>query len=239
MDPMRLSVSALLALALVGCGNGDTGGGPDAGGQFPDAAPGCADPTSVLPNDWRPIAAVSGGAVENAAAGSVVTTTVDASAGGFGASGNNPYVYLDLSSGQAVKVDIDDVASYGSTDWDLAFKRFVIRSNGGDSGPGGVQVARVVASSLEEVTQPPPASIFASDNFATPTCQYIGDQIGAPTTAFTDWYDIDDTILSPLALVYVVRLRDGSQIKLQIETYYGDAADPQKSAVFRFRWAPL
>jgi hypothetical protein len=240
MDRMRLLLCALLAFAVTGCGTGDTGGGgPDAAAGAPDAAPGCPDPTSALPQDWRPIASVSGGAVESAAASGVTTTTVDASAGGFGNSGDEPYVYLDLSGSETAKVAIDDVTSYGSTDWDIALKRFVIRANGGDSGPGGVAVSRVVAGSIEEVTSEPAAQTFVADNFASPSCTFLGDQIGAPTTAFTDWYDIENTILTPRALVFVVRLRDGSLVKLEIETYYGDPADPNKSAIFRFRSAPL
>ena len=62
------------------------------------------------------------------------TLFVDASAGGPDAKDENPWLYVALSSGQAVA--LTDPQALESQAWDLAFKRNLIRTNGGDSGPG-------------------------------------------------------------------------------------------------------
>src|SRR3989339_223393 len=73
--------------------------------------------------------------------GGVFQTTVDAKAGGMNQSVNNPYVYVSFKDGS--HVDINDLEAKTSTEWDMAFKRAVIRVNGGDSGPGQGAIAIV------------------------------------------------------------------------------------------------
>lgn len=67
---------------------------------------------------------------------------VNASAGGFGATPDNPdnkFVYVDLDQGEVL--DIDDDAATTNLAWDIAFKRFNVICNGGVSGPGTVGTA--------------------------------------------------------------------------------------------------
>lgn len=77
---------------------------------------------------------------------------IDATAGGAGAVGR-PFTYVTLPADDtaeaAVRVDFngdgtrdaaDDAAAAQGGDWHLAFKRFEIRTNGGTSGAGNVQV---------------------------------------------------------------------------------------------------
>jgi hypothetical protein len=236
-----LPLSVLLALATA-CGGDD--GATDGAGS-PDGSPGadasaCPAPQDLLPPGWTPVTSVSGGAVASEAEGAGVTITkVDASAGGFMNSASEPFVYLDFSSGQAVKVSIDDAAAFSSDAWDLALKRYVIRANGGDSGPGGVEVAEVSGETIESVTVEPEASRFGTDRWTSASCTYLSDEIGGPLTRFSRWFSVDAGILSPEPFVYVVRLRGGDLIKLEIESYYADDADPDKSAVYDLRWSPL
>lgn len=236
--PFLFSVVVLMAASA--CDDPmDPGGGPAAdaapGG---DAAGGC-DPRTVLPTGWQPVAKVSAGAVSSTSAAGVHTTSVDATAGGFGNSAGEPFVYLSFTGGTAAKVTLDDPSSFDSDEWDLAFKRYVIRANGGDSGPGDVAVAAVPASNLDAVTEMPSAASFGLDDFATDDCTLVSDQLGAPLTAIGVWYSASNGHLDPLPTVYVVKLRDGSHIKLKIVTYYGDPADPSRSAYFKLDWAPL
>jgi hypothetical protein len=234
----RFASAFVVALLLVpACGGDDSAVSPDANPNAPDGASAC-DPTTVLPAGWTPVAKVSAGAVTSTGTGTI-TTTVDATAGGFNMSSTEPYVYVSFEGGAAAKVSIDDPTSYGSSDWDLAFKRYVIRGNGGDSGPGGVQVAPVNAATLAEVTTVPPAQSFAVDDWTDANCALVPDLVGSPVTAFNPWYDASSGMLTPLQKVYVVKLRDGSTIKLRIVTYYGDPADASKSAVLKLEWAAL
>ncbi len=59
--------------------------------------------------------------------GDVVTLTVDATS-------RDAFVYVDLDNAEVL-----DASSADSSDWELALRRFVIRTNGGTSGPGSVQ----------------------------------------------------------------------------------------------------
>ncbi len=63
---------------------------------------------------------------------------IDASAGGLGASPEDPknkYTYFSFSSGGVL--DLGDEAAKTSQDWDIAFKRSSIKLNGSFSGPKG------------------------------------------------------------------------------------------------------
>ncbi len=237
----RLGSSLLVGLVLVvGCGSPD-GGNPGDDVQLPDAGAACSDPRAALPDGWKPVAHVSSGAVTSGpgAAAGVTASTIDATAGGFGNSASEPFVYLKFGNGTLEKVAIDDTQSYTSTAWDVAFKRYVIRANGGDSGAGGVRVAGVDPASLADVSAAPPESAFREDDWTTDACAPILDTLGAPVTAVGTWYIANNMRLDPQPKVYVVRRADGTSFKLHVLTYYGDAADANKSAFFRVEWAPL
>lgn len=63
--------------------------------------------------------------------------TLDATAGGFGA--NDPRsraAYFDLDTGTVV--DINDEEAKANAVWDISVKRYEVKLNGGDVGPGGV-----------------------------------------------------------------------------------------------------
>lgn len=83
----------------------------------------------------------SGNAGDNGGDTNVLkTVTLDASAGGFGATKDNPknkYTYFNLKTGQ--EVDLTDAAASQSSDWHIAFKRTATKLNGGVSGPASVK----------------------------------------------------------------------------------------------------
>ncbi|HVK78652.1 MAG TPA: HmuY family protein [Kofleriaceae bacterium] len=251
---MRTSSLTSLALALVAvptliaCGSvdGDDGAGDGDGDGTIDAAlpidaAGTCDPATALPTQWRPIAMVSTGAVTATAAGGVTTATVDATAGGTAGAADNPYIYVDLINGS--RVDVSDVQAASSTAWHVALKRSSIKLNGGDSGPGNVQGAKVAAASLAEVTAAP--ATLASDDWATDDCMLNALPGGEPATVMGDWYDydVDTHQLAPKAEVWVLKLGGGGggaqTRKLRIVSYYGDAANPMRGAYYRLEWAPL
>lgn len=176
-----------------------------------------------------------------------VVIVVDASAGGYLAAGTNPYIYLSLS--QNSRVDVSDVQADYSTEWDVAFKRDIIRSNGGDSGPASAEVAALVGADFDAVTASDATDApFARDRFVAPdTCQPIADEVGKPLTAFAGWYDYAPAsmTLTPSDRVYLVRAADGSTLyKLKITGYYLDVPDGiggtvKKSAVYSLVYRAL
>jgi hypothetical protein len=200
----------------------------------PDATDPCSDPTSVLMTPFRSVDSVSTAMVEAID----TTATVDASAGGSPNAPDNPYVYLKFTATSLTKVDITDVDSYTDATWDLAIKRYVLRVNGGDSGPGGVQVAVVAAENLADVTAAPADDQFTTDDWFSDACTLQTGQLGSePATALVNWYDYDGAAmtLSPKAEIYVLRRPDGSTIKLDLKNYYHNDI----SGYYEIEWGGL
>ncbi len=245
---MSRALTPLLVLALslplgAACGGDDDGGsGDDDGGSAvdggggygggPDASAGCVA-TDVLPNEWRPIASVSAGALTATPGKDRTDAVVDATAGDVPA--DNPYIYVDLATG--TKVEITDVDALTSSEWDLAFERSSIRANGGDSGPGDVAVA-VVEGAFDDVTEAPKDGEFATDDWVSDDCQYQSIPGTEPNTAIGEWYDYDIKThqLTPKEQVYVVRSHGGDLFKLGIGTWYNEEGLP---GFFEVVWAPL
>lgn len=223
-----------LAIACAGCAGEDDGPG-DGFVELPPPDPACPEPTSVLPNEWRPITAVSEGEVTST--GEQVAV-IDATAGGPPNAADRPYIYVSLSGSSIEKVALSDVDARRNVLWDLAFKRAVIRSNSGDSGPGDVRVAVVGASSLDDVTELPAADQFREDDWVSDDCEYNAGQIGEPATAIGTWYDydVDTNRLAPSEVVYVLERPDGSAVKLAIRSYYDDEGT---SGHYEIAWADM
>jgi hypothetical protein len=145
------------------------------------------------------------------------TTVVDATS-------TTEWIHGDFETG---------TASTPTGPWDLRFQRFHISTNGGVSGPGGVEVVPV-RDTFSRVTSPP-SSGWLSD-------AADGDDANMdPDYAFEQgegWYDYDPGthVLAPKPLVWVVRTNGGSTIKLEIVSYY-DAAGT--AGWFTLHWSPL
>jgi hypothetical protein len=183
-------------------------------------------PRCELPYDVRAIDKVSTGAVNLISSPTdplVYTAEVDATAGGSMKFGENPFVYVDLI--ERKKVEISDAAAQKSKDWDIALKRWQIKVNSGDSGPGYVLLTRVPAMTLDEVTAAPTGP-YLIDAYFDAKCKFIGDPIGGLSTALSDWYEYEMVMgggmrLVPRKEVYVIKRRDGmGHIKLQLTGYY-------------------
>jgi hypothetical protein len=205
----------------------------------PDMAPPEQKPRCELPYDVRAIKTVSTGAVSimpSPTDATIYNAEVDATAGGSMAYGDNPFVYIDLIGRK--KVDITDAQAQLSADWDIAFKRWQIKMNSGDSGPGYVLLSRVDAMSLGDVTEAP-VGPYTVDSYFDAKCNLLSDPIGGIGTALSDWYDYDMTMgtrLVPKPEILVLTRRDGQgSIKLQLTSYYKGTT----SGNFSFSWSYL
>jgi hypothetical protein len=188
---------------------------------------------------------VSKGKVETrpTVSGNVWKMTVDASAGGTANAAQNPFVYISFENGN--RVDITDLASRSSMDWDIAIKRTVIRVNGGDSGPGHGAAAAVAGKTIETVAASD-ATAFRSDDYLDDKCNVARDPINQVQTAFSGsdlsqiWYAYDMSgsgqAVQPKPWVYVVKRANGKLIKLAIETYYNAQG---RSGHYTIYWAAL
>lgn len=219
----------LLALPLAACSSSSTatpagvtpdGGAPAEAGTT-DAPSGGTQCTSARDQLLLPIDKVSTGAVSVVSdANGTKTIYVDASGGGLGSAAKNPRVYIDLGAG--TRVAVTDKSAVGSKDWDLALKRSVIFTNGGDAGAGSggaVSLPKAFASaSAADVTSAKPAS----ESFFDADCNAKLDPTGAPSTTFSDWYDYDQATNIPTPkpnVTYVVSGGTGKKYKVGIKAY--------------------
>ena len=204
------------------------------------ASDGGADlsPRCELPYDQRAIDQVAMGAVTvSPQPGDPTTFTaqVDATAGGSANYGKNPFIYLDLIGGK--KVAITDVQAVQSGDWDIAFKRWQIKLNGGSSGPGMVGAVIVADKDLAEVTTAP-TDPYVSDDYFDAQCMVKLDPIDGLQTVLSDWYDYDTGTmhLVPRKEVIVLTRRDHKgHIKVQLTAYYKGTV----SGNFELSWSLL
>ena len=227
---MKNALRLVPLIAIAACGGSSDATAPDAAGS--------CDPATVLPGGYRLIAMVSTGAVSVTTTNGVTSGTIDATAGGVDNAADNPYIYVDLRNG--TKVAINDIEARTSTSWDVALKRSSLRSNGGDSGPGGRELAAVAGATLDQVTAPP-TSAFASDDFATTDCTLVSTEIGEPMSAFGDWYDydVDTHVVTPRPEIFVLKRNNGSQTAFRIKAYYGDPQAPMRGAFYAVEWKQL
>jgi hypothetical protein len=179
--------------------------------------------------------AVTAGAVILESSAAPRLLYVDAVAGGFQTAASNPYVYVNLEQG--ARVDETDVSATSTTSWDLAFKRFSILTNGGDSGSGQGK-ALALDATFDEVTRDNvDLSALQVDDFVDDeSCEPLGD--GTAAGVFAIWYDYasDTMVLTPRPIVFVVQSGDGQSLyKLQILDYYASAEGGSGLSSGRFR----
>ena len=142
------------------------------------------------------------------------------------ATSETAWTYLDLET--AAVVTPDDPTD--STAWDLGFQRFLVAINGGVSGSGGMEAAR-----LEGVDY--------NDEVDLPTSGWVTDEPdadddGEPERALDDWYDYDAAAhaLTPKDLLFLLKSVEGDAYKLQFVDYYDDAGTP---GYVHVRWGGL
>jgi heme-binding HmuY-like protein len=140
------------------------------------------------------------------------------------------WVYLSLQSGE----EVTPVDPSASDEWDLAFQRFHILTNGGASGGGTTSVAVLVGENFADVIGAPESG-YVSDQPDSDDDDTVADSAFA---ADDGWYDYDPATnrLSPKQIVYVVRTTAGVHYKLALLDYYDQAGT---SAHPSFTWAEL
>ena len=157
-------------------------------------------------------------------------STIDATAGstGFNAP-TESYVYAKFTSTGLQKVGLSDEAALLSVDWDIAFRRFVIRLNGGSSGPSCVAAAATASGTVyETLAAAPSGATFTFDDFLgpPPTCTFKDDGSGlgtSPSTALAGYYQYVSCVKMSQR-VFVVRTRAGRNVKLLVTGYYATEA---------------
>jgi hypothetical protein len=145
------------------------------------------------------------------------------------ASDAEKWIYYSFAS----KAQIMPEDPKDSTEWTIAFRRFLIKTNGGISGRGGVEVA-ILDNQEFDLLQKAPANGYLVD-------QEDGEDTNTdPDYAFLlqdAWYryNVADHTLTPRKRVYVVKERE-QYYKVEMLGYYDQFGN---SGFPAFRWAPL
>jgi hypothetical protein len=140
----------------------------------------------------------------------IQVTTVDAS---------DParWVYFSFAKGSVV-------LNPGPDEWDLAFRRFQIISNGGEGFHGGVGVRALEGVSFED------AVVLPAHGYEETRAR--GDSVNP---AIQRWYDYSffSHLLTPRPKVYAVRTGSGEFVKFELLGYYCPGPVP---GCLTFRW---
>jgi hypothetical protein len=167
------------------------------------------------------------------------TLYVDASVGGLGAAEKNPWVYLSLKTGMAVAVT--DLEALDSTAWDLGFKRTMIRTNGGDSGPGSGGAIRI-GLAWDKVSRTTlgnaklPIEVWFDD-----MCMIgmdMKDATGNLVTTYSAWSEYDEAnhvVSAAPDVVFITAGGDGTLYKVQIEDYYSTPSGQHGTVAGRYK----
>ena len=163
-------------------------------------------------------------------------------------------VALDFSGNEAKEVQLDATGDWkyfslkngevtpatpaDDLTWDIAFKGYYVKLNGGTSGKGKAEVVKVEGTNFAEIVEAPKAG-FAKDaqgkisqgNYPNITkvdasfSQYMSGGFGTKTGII----GLDPTkapkVFTPTNYIYVLKTADGTYAKVQVTDYYKDNAD--------------
>ena len=192
---------------------------------------------------------ISDGDVVNSNEGEDFVTEIDATAGGYQQASSSPWVYIKFTDDGAEKVEITDEEALESMDWDMSLRRFLIRLNGGSSGPSCVSAAVFFEEEYSSLSSVPENTPFVVDEYYTADCSFINDSSGlpgSPQTAMNSWWEYPGCVATT-GYPFVLQLADGSLVKLVVESYYSDGQENCNetgamgtgSANFQMRWSFL
>jgi hypothetical protein len=220
---MRLALAFSFSLPLLACGGMPAMNGPDMG-MMQNA---CTHPVTCTDQSVQQLAlfrAVNAATIDNQAAGGVFTSSIDATGGGL--TPTKAYVYARFTDQGLTRIDVGDEDAFTSSDWDIAFRRFVVRLNSGISGPSCVTAARTASgTTFDALTAVPGNLSFRTEEYFTATCDLVpdGSGLGSPGVALQSYWEYPGCV-KMTNNVFVVKLADGRHVKLQVLAYYGDAA---------------
>lgn len=250
-------LSLVLAAGLAACSDD----GNDDGNETPDASPVADAPNNnggggecsdvfceddIILDMSLHFDRTSDGDVTNVDDNGDWLSTIDATAGGFGMSAQNAFLYMRFTENGLEKVDIDDETALSSMDWDIAARRYVVRLNGGTSGSSCVGAAFVPGSQYADITEVPGGLTFEYDQSYDGTCTGVEDGSGlpgSPDVALTGWWGYT-TCVTTTNIPFIINLADGSAVKMVMESYYetdqelcnNDGTPGTNSAMLSARW---
>lgn len=222
--------------------------GVDAGTPFRcEATPVTCQDQSILKLDFK--TTLSNGTTREEGSKPGDRTYVNATAGGL-----NPteaYYYLRFTPQGLQRVPLTDEEALTSMEWDIAFRRVIVRLNSGVSGPSCVVVGRTApGTTFDGLTRVPANLTWRTEEYLTgSTCELVPDPSGLPNpaTALSSYWSYASCVQTRGLNVYVIHLRDGRYVKFQVLSYYETAQQmtcndtgmvpvPSGAGNYRIRW---
>jgi hypothetical protein len=232
---LSLLVASVLLCALAGCAAAGDDDDDDVNDPCRPAleSNACTTPAEVICRDQSLVdlsmnpEEVTPGLIDNQALDDGFHSTVDATAGGaFGGTGG--FVYGKFTDDGLTKVSLTDDESFESMDWDISFRRFVVRLNSGTGGPSCVSAARTAPTTDFACPVVDAALLeFNVEQFMSPgTCDLIPDGSGLPGAAgvVLQSYWTYPGCVQMTGNVYFLSLADGRHVKLVVTHFYDEAA---------------
>lgn len=236
MKHLALSLALSVTSALLACPAPDTAGDDDddTSGECKPALERstCTAPAAVACRDQSLVALsmnpenVTPGLIDNEALAEGFHSKVDATAGGA-FNGTGGFVYGKFTDDGLVKVSLTDDASFESMDWDISFRRFVVRLNSGTGGPSCVTAARTAVGTDFACPEVDTALLeFNAEQFMSEgTCDLIPDGSGLESAGVVlQSFWTYPGCVQMTGNVYFLSLADGRHVKLVVTHFYGEAA---------------
>lgn len=175
-------------------------------------------------------------------------SSVDASAGGYGNETRHAWQYMRFTDTGLEDVEITDEEALESMDWDIAARRFILRLNGGSSGPSCVGAATLGEGyTYDSVTEVLDGISYPTDAFYTDDCTMINDSSGlegSPQTVLAPWWNYGSCVETS-DQPFLIQLADGRVLKFVVEAYYEndgqaecneDGSTMEAGGYFQWRW---
>lgn len=197
--------------------NSDTASADTAASMCNPVEPLCTDDQILDLSLFKP---ASDRTIDNAADGNGFLSTIDSSGGGF--SPTEAYVYAKFTDKGLIPVAIGDEKAFVSQDWDIAARRFIVRLNGGVSGPSCVTAYKFSsANKFDEVTAIPDGATFKPEAYYDASCKVVADKsgLGTPATQLATFWKYSNCVQMTGA-VFALQLANGRHVKLSVSSYY-------------------
>lgn len=215
---------------------GDDLGNPDASNANPES--------EALIETWPLHNRIAATDISSSEEDGVWTATIDASAGGFMAAAQNPFIYLDMDTGQKVEIT-DHQAVRSDATWELGLRRSSLFINGGDGGIGSVGIAKITGIAFEDVgvADVPDDILFMTENPVNQEGEVLPapSGVGSVETVFErlnretssgSWYGYEGGVSVIDGHVYIVReTNENKRYKMEFVSW--------TSGVFTIKWAQL
>ena len=150
------------------------------------------------------------------------------------ATNSDQYTYYSFS--QRAAIDLTDDQAASSSDWDIAFKRSFIKTNGGVSGPADVKSVDLVQTGIALSDEF--ASVTSADATQLSQDQWMGDSYDVALDSL--WkYNLLTHQLTAKQFVYVLSDAAGHYVKLQVLGSLDDQQPPmQGKMILKYFYQP-